>query len=304
MSTLLNSVSSPRIDARHRAVLGAIVLSLIIILRLLRFVRKVVRIRKVSQMSAVPVFEPMQFEQLPLRIREALAEPAPALAAREFRVAAYAGREPGSGSRWYHALWVRRATGDMATISAADSLNGKPAVAVHPMVVLETRLANGMSIVTSGGAALLREAGPEERWLICPEVRDAGDLYNVHRCWVSSNSPTDRVGVLPPAGEELAAMQREALAERRRLVGLAYWRQVTDETLQLTWKGAWLLVRRMRPAAKLARLRQATSKLESLGFWRNGSPRPQGSAFGVLQTGKCPVGHREALRVTPVDESE
>jgi len=303
MNAIFTAAAPGAEEARNTAVLAGVVLGVIFIPPLLRFFGKVARIRRVSRLSALPVLEPMAFEQLPADVQGILAQPAPALAAWAFHVAAYARMDSASGSRTCFALWVRPATGDMAVVAVADPPNRKPANGVRDAVVsFETRLADGTRIMTYGGLTLLRQSGATERLLLCPEIRNTNHLYDVHRNWVSANVATDRLGVLPPAGEELASEQRSILAERQRLISLGYYRLITDDTLKLTWKGAWLIARRMRPAAKIASHRQTSKKLRSLGFWDDGSPRMQVRAFEVVQTARCPVG-RPPMRVEPLDDS-
>jgi hypothetical protein len=163
--------------------------------------------------------------------------------------------------------FVRRETGDMATVTRASNVAGQNG----QIIAFDTQFADGSIIVTLNqtGPGIFPVA-PYERRFIIPRVRDPHTLYQIHRCRVQAYAPAGVPLDVPEPGTEVDRLHREHARQIEWLIAAGYFKPTTGRRHRATLKGATIMIWRLTIPIKWLIIwhqrRRAHAELRTLGF--------------------------------------
>lgn len=163
--------------------------------------------------------------------------------------------------------FVRRETGDMATVARASNVVGQS----NYVIGFDTQFEDGTSVVTvnQSGPGIFPVA-PYERKLAIPSVRDLRTLYQIHKGRVLALGPVGVSVDAPAAGTELDRLHRDHSRTTEWLIAAGYLRPTTRSRHRTTLKGAaimtWRLIIPIKWIIVWRQRRQARAELGAIGF--------------------------------------
>lgn len=163
--------------------------------------------------------------------------------------------------------FVRRETGDMATVTRASNVAGQN----DHVIAFDTQFTDGSVIVTlnQSGPGIFPVA-PYEKRLAIPRVRDPHTLYQIHRCRVQAYAPAGVPFDVPAPGRDVDRLHKDHTRQMEWLMAAGYFKPTTGRRHRATLKGATIMIWRLTIPIKWLivwhQRRQARAELRALGF--------------------------------------